>query len=202
MIINCTSPSIQGILRWTTAGVPFRPGFIWILANDLEEGVGSPLMTLELPSFWGLQSSAWNENNAHYFNFLLLQFCSLKQYEFFTLQLCRSEVWQRSSWTQVKVWTELLLEALWKDLFPGPFQLVPFSWSSSAPARGHQVLLPLLSLSGSLQPGKVVPSEGLLWSHWVTHLLQNTLPSSRSLTSIHMRSLFAMWGNTFMGSGY
>lgn len=91
MIINCTYPSIQGILNWTTAGVSIRPGFIWILANDLEEGVISPLMTLELPSFWGLQSSAWNENNAHRFNFLLLQFCSLKQYEFFYLAVV--QVW-------------------------------------------------------------------------------------------------------------
>lgn len=50
--------------------------------------------------------------------------------------------------------------------------------------QGPQVLLPLLLLSGSVQPGKVVSSEGLLWSQWAIHLIQNTLPSSRSLTSI------------------
>lgn len=32
--------------------------------------------------------------------------------------------------------------------------------------------------------GNVVPSEGPLWSHWVTQIIQNTLPSSRSLTLV------------------
>lgn len=54
MIINCTSPSTQGVLRWTPAGVPISPGLISILANDLEEGAASILMTLNHIHFKGL----------------------------------------------------------------------------------------------------------------------------------------------------
>ena len=195
MIIDRRSPSTPGVLRWTSAGDPIRPGLIWILANDLEEGAASLLMILNHSHSEGLN----HQRGLKRMHIVLTSYCcwnklsrvnGLKQYEFITLGLCGPELWQGSQPAKVRVCAGL--HSFWRlwggsvsSLFPaliGPFRC-RLSLQFSA-ARKHSSLW---------RKGR---------SCWATQIIQNTLPSARSLTSVTSAKslcrvrwhIYSVWG--------
>lgn len=104
-----------------------------------------------------------------------------------------------------------LLEALWED----PFPCLIFPASIGLFILAHSLLHVRTSnwMSNPSCPSLVLcsqeisPSEGPLWSHWATQIIQNALPRSRSLNLVisvkslcHVRwHVYRFWG---LGCGF
>lgn len=106
------------------------------------------------------------------------------------LQFWRSEAWHASPWAKIKVQAGLhsFPEALEEYPFPCLLQFLeasrigwwclPPSWKPAAlPISDPGFLVTFLKLSFA----SLFNCEGLLWSHWLVHLIQNILPIPRSL---------------------